>query len=236
MLKGEVRKICEFSEEELVSMYGLMAQFYDDTEEEVFRKDFQDKDYCLVLYREDGKIIGFTTQKIMSLDVEGKEVKGVFSGDTIIHKDYWGETELFKVWANFWFPYAKEEGELYWFLICKGYKTYRILPVFWKEFYPNYRCETPEEAKRIIDAYASQLYPEEYNPETGVVEYKRTKDKLKSGVADIGERELRNKDIAFFCEKNPDYVHGNDIACLAKIDMDVLRKGVRETLFHECTM
>ena len=232
MLKGEVKRIHEFTEEQLSAMYRIMAEFYDDTKEEVFRKDFADKDYCLVLRNEEGRIVGFTTQKVMEVPVGNRTVKGVFSGDTIIHKDYWGDTELFKVWANFWFDYADRlEEDLYWFLICKGYKTYRMLPVFWSEFYPNYRTETPEEMKRIIDAYGAQLYPEEYNPDTGVVEYKTVKDKLKGGVADIGERELRNKDIAFFCEKNPGYKNGNDIACLAKIDRKILKKGVGELLF-----
>lgn len=236
MLKGEVRPVSDFSEEELQLMYELMAEFYDDTNVEVFCRDFADKDYCLVLYSEEGKLVGFTTQKVLELDVDGKRIPGIFSGDTIIHKAYWGDTELFKVWANFWFPYAEKYEEFYWFLICKGYKTYRMLPLFWTEFYPNYRMETPEYEKRIIDAYGTLLYPEDYNPGTGVMEYKARKDKLKTGVADIGGRELSNKDVSFFCEKNPGYIQGNDIACLARIDKAMLKKRVREFLFHESSM
>ncbi len=232
MLKGEVKKIQEFTDEQISMMYHLMSEFYDDTSEEVFRKDFSNKDYCLVLHNEEDMLVGFTTQKVMELDVDNKTIRGVFSGDTIIHKDYWGDMELFKIWAGFWFNYTQED-EFYWFLICKGYKTYRMLPVFWTEFYPNYRCETPEFEKHIIDAYATYLYSDEYNAKTGVVEYKTIKDKLKTGVADIGERELRNRDIAFFCEKNPGYKLGNDIACLAKIDKSILKKNVREFLFNE---
>jgi len=233
MLRGEVKQIAEFTEKDISDMYCLMYQFYDDTKEEVFRKDFLDKEYCLVLYNDKSDIVGFTTQKIIEVDVKGKTVHGVFSGDTIIHKDYWGDVELFKVWANFWFPYAEQYDEFYWFLICKGYKTYRMLPVFWTEFYPNYKYETPEYEQCIMDAYGKYLYPEDYNPTSGVVEYRFTKDKLKMGVADIGEKELKNKDIAFFCEKNPNYIKGNDLVCLAKIDKEVLKKRVRGSLFHE---
>ena len=82
------------------------------------------------------------------------------------------------------------------------YVIWGLLPVFWKEFYPNYRFETPAYEKQIIDAYGGLLYPEEYNSRTGVVEYRSEKDRLKDGVADIGEKELKNKDIAFFAEKN----------------------------------
>ena len=69
--------------------------------------------------------------------------------------------------------------------------------------------------------------------ENGVIEYASTKDKLKTGVADIGGHELKNNDIAFFCEKNPDYVIGNDLACLAKIDKSVLKKRALALLFNE---
>lgn len=232
MLKGKVRPIQEYTREEIREMYLLMSTFYDDTNEEVFLKDFYAKDYCLALYAEE-KLVGFTTQKVMELEVEGKKIHGVFSGDTIIHKDYWGDIELFVVWANFWFDYAKKYEEFYWFLISKGYKTYRMLPLFWKQYYPCYKEETPEYEKKIIDAYASTLYPEEYNKSTGVIEYKTTKDKLKNGVADIGERELKRKEVAYFVEKNPGYIHGNDIACLAKIDRAQLKRTAEEILFHD---
>ena len=105
------------------------------------------------------------------------------------------------------------------------------MPLFWKEFYPNYRKETPEYEQNIINAYATMLYPDEYNPETGVIEYKSVKDKLKNGVANVGDHELKNKDIAYFCKANPDYVNGNDLACVAKIDKEKLKRRVPELLF-----
>ncbi len=232
MLKGFVKPICEFGKTEISDMYSLMSEFYDNTDESVFHRDFFDKDYCLVLYNEEDKVVGFTTQKVMELDIDGRKIHGIFSGDTIIHKDYWGDIELFRVWARFWFEFAEKYEEFYWFLICKGYKTYRMLPLFWTEFYPNYRCETPAYEQKIIDAYATEIYPDEYNSDSGVIEYRGIKDKLKTGVADVGAHEMKNKDIAFFCKANPDYVKGNDIACLAKIDKTVLKKRVVELLFR----
>ncbi|MBR6670051.1 MAG: hypothetical protein IKL31_04805, partial [Ruminococcus sp.] len=83
----------------------------------------------------------------------------------------------------------------------------------------------------IIDAYASKLYPDEYESKSGVIVYKGIKDKLKNGVADVGEREMKNKDIAFFCNVNPDYTKGNDLACLAKIDRSLLKRRAAELLF-----
>lgn len=233
MLEGVLKPVTRFSEAETEAMYDLMATFYDNTDKAVFYRDFHAKDYCLALYHENGLLVGFTTQKVLEIDVAGKKVHGVFSGDTIIHKDYWGDIGMFKTWADFWFDYAGQYDEFYWFLICKGYKTYRMLPSFFTEFYPRYSHETPEYEQSIIHAYASLLYPEDYNPKTGVVEYHFVKDKLKTGVADIGSRELKNRDVAFFCEKNPGHAAGNDLACLAKIDRALLRKHIPELLFDE---
>ena len=230
-MKGTVKQISEVSAQDIDAMFALMDEFYENMDRAVFERDFFAKDYCIILHDDGGRIVGFTTQKVMSVNVDGKEVHGIFSGDTIIHKDYWGDTELFRVWAQFWFPFAEKYDEFYWFLICKGYKTYRILPLFWREFYPSYKGAVPEYEKKIIDAYASALYPGEYDPKSGVIEYRHTKDRLKPGVADIDEHRLKNRDVAFFSSANPGHAQGNDLACLAKIDRTLLRKHAPELLF-----
>ena len=231
MLKGQIKPISEYNRQEVEKMFSLMTEFYDNIDKQVFLKDFLNKDYCLTLYHETDGLVGFTTQKLLNFDANGKTVHGIFSGDTIIHKDYWGSTELFRVWSEFWFEFAEQYDEFYWFLICKGYKTYRIMPLFWNEFYPNYKTQTPPYEQSIIDAYAELLYPDEYNRVTGVIEYKSVKDKLKDGVADIDEHQLRNKDISYFCTKNPNHTNGNDLACLAKIDKSLLKKRMLGLLF-----
>ena len=85
MLKGQIKPVGEYTEAERASMYRLMSEFYDNTDEGIFLRDFFDKDYCLVLYHEQEGIVGFTTQKILAVEAAGKTVHGIFSGDTIIH-------------------------------------------------------------------------------------------------------------------------------------------------------
>ncbi|MBR5091528.1 MAG: hypothetical protein IK093_19065 [Ruminiclostridium sp.] len=231
-MKGTVKQISEVSAQDIDAMFALMDEFYENMDRAVFERDFFAKDYCIILRNDEDRLVGFTTQKVMSVNVDGKEVHGMFSGDTIIHKDYWGDTELFRVWAQFWFPFAERYDEFWWFLICKGYKTYRILPLFWREFFPSYKAETPAYEKKIIDAYAKLLYPDEYDPATGVIEYKHVKDRLRAGVADIDEHRMKNKDVEFFSAANPHHADGNDIACLARIDRSLLRKRAPALLFE----
>jgi hypothetical protein len=229
-LHGRVTEPKLLSEQDKRDMYALMEEFYEDTVFEVFLKDLAEKDYCVLLFDEEDRIQGFSTQKIMSVDVDGKEIFGVFSGDTIIHKDYWGSLELSRQFGRYFIELGKRYGSFYWFLISKGYKTYKMLPLFFKEYYPSCKTETPAHEQRIMDAFAMKKYPEEYDRESGVILYKGTKDKLKAGVADITEKQLRDRDILHFLKLNPECHKGYDLVCLARFTEDNLRPGIHRLI------
>jgi hypothetical protein len=231
-LTGSLEEIRALRPEDIEMMYELMDTFYDNMTRENFLNDLNKKDYSIVLRDDDGIIRGFSTQKIMHVPLGGELIHGVFSGDTIIHKDYWGSAELFKIFARSFFKYEEQYGDFYWFLICKGYKTYRILPTFYKSFYPNYKEETPGRIKDIIDAFGRFYSPEEYDEGTGVLCYRGVKDKLKENVADVSPERLKDKNIAFFVERNPDYIKGNDLVCVTKLSMSNLSARVQKLLFE----
>ena len=222
---SKVVRIDQISDIEKTEMLKLMKEFYDNVLDSSFNHDLEEKDYCIILYNEDGMVKGFSTQKEISFKVNGKIINGIFSGDTIIHKDYWGSLELLKKFAR---TFVKDKNEeYYWFLISKGYKTYRMLPLFFDEFYPNYKSEIPKYEKEIMDVFGNTYYPLDYNKINGVMEYKGIKDKLKDGVADITEKELKDKNIKYFTEINPGYINGEDLMCLARLDQDNLSKTAK---------
>ena len=229
-LTGSVHKVQTLTRDDQAIMFGLMCKFYDHMHAGVFEKDLRAKDFCLLLRDEDGAIQGFSTQKILTLDVGGRKVSGFFSGDTIIHKDYWGSPELFKVCMSYFMEYGKRYDAFYWFLTSKGYKTYKIMAKFFLTFYPSFRQATPPHEKSVMDAYAALLYPGEYDPATGVIQYKSVKDALKKGVADITSSTLRDKDTAFFAKVNPGYLHGDDLVCLTRMSESNLTAFAKKRL------
>jgi hypothetical protein len=229
-LHGRITEVGQLTEQDKQAMFLLMAEFYDDTAFPVFIRDLSEKDYCILLYDASNIIQGFSTQKIMAVDVGGAPVYGVFSGDTIIHKDYWGSMELFRVFARFYIDYGKRYENFYWFLISKGYKTYKMLPVFFNEFYPNYRTVTPPHEQAIIAAFGRQKYPDEFDPQSGVIFYKGVKDKLKAGVADITAKQLRDKDIVHFLQLNPGHQKGYDLVCLTRLTEDNFKPAAQKLL------
>lgn len=229
-LNGRIIRIDELTKRQIQDMFQLMDLFYTHMDFSIFLKDLFGKDYCILLETKDGGLAGFSTQKILSFPVSGHIVHGVFSGDTIIHKDHWGSSELFLVFARFFFDYGRRYEHFYWFLISKGYKTYKLLPTFFREFYPNFRIETPVHIKNLMDAFGKLLYPEEYNPELGIVSYSKEKDSLKPGVADITGNRRKDQDILFFLERNPTYLLGDDLVCIADLKKNNLKKGVSDRL------
>ncbi|PKM96483.1 MAG: hypothetical protein CVU84_01875 [Firmicutes bacterium HGW-Firmicutes-1] len=230
---GEMIEIEKLTETCIKTMFTLMNTFYDHMLYDNFTRDLSEKDYCILLKDEAGKIQGFSTQKLISFSLKGKEIHGVFSGDTIIHKDYWGSMALYRTFAQSFIEYGKQFSEFYWFLISKGYKTYKMLPLFYKTFYPNYQDQTPDYEKQIIDAFGQLKYPGEYNEKTGVIEYRGEKDKLKEGVADITPKQLKDKNIQFFINANPNYIHGQDLVCLARLELDNLHNTTRRMFMEE---
>lgn len=222
--------IDEITDSEKVQMLNLMKEFYDDVLDRAFNDDLKEKDYCIILYNENGSVKGFSTQKEMSIETSKKTINGIFSGDTIIHKDYWGSLELYKEFARAFIKDGDED--FYWFLISKGYKTYKMLPLFFKDFYPNYKKRTPSFEQEIMDEFGKKNFPLDYDKNSGVIKYKGIKDKLKDGVADITERQRRDKDIKYFTQINPEHIGGDDLVCLAKLNQDNLRNTAKR-LFRD---
>ena len=229
-LQGKIMGINELNQSHRSKLYQLMNAFYDDITPEAFSRDLEKKDHCILLLDQKGIIQGFSTQMILDVHVNGKPVSGVFSGDTIIHPDYWGSIELFKTFTRQYIAGRKGSDALYWFLISKGYKTYKMLPLFFNEFYPNFRKTTPVFEQDVMHAFGKSLYPEDYDPGTGVIQYKGLTDKLKPGLADASTRRHKDRDVAFFLEANPGHAQGNDLVCLTRLAEDNLNRTAQRLL------
>lgn len=230
-ITGSVCTIAELSKAEKESMFLLMGEFYDNVDKQIFLHDLHQKDWCITLRDKTGKILGFSTQKLTEINIGKQRVHGIFSGDTIIHKEHWGSMELFRIFARKFIRMGEDYPILYWFLISKGYKTYKLLPTFFREFYPNYRQAAPPEIKAVIDAFGTGCYPGCYLASDGVIHYNAVKDRLKEGVADITASRMKDPDIAFFLKNNPGYRQGDDLVCLTVLKKENLIPKSHNILF-----
>lgn len=231
-LAGEIRPVSGLDPEEREQMFALLQRFFHGVTRPGFDRDLAEKEWAILLKDgPKGEIRGFST--LMSYDSEWARspVRVLFSGDTIIHPDYWGETVLPRLWARLVFRLAAEtpQTKTFWFLISSGYKTYRFLPVYFRKFHPSCDRPTPPAMKGLLDAVALRKFPEEYEPATGIVRLSASTP-LKKGVAEVTPARHRDPHVAFFLGANPEYGTGDELACLTEISPDNLTRAGRRML------
>ena len=215
-------------------MYALLVGYFVGTTRAQFENDLAEKEAAIVLRDvESGQIQGFSTLMRIAACVDEREIVAFFSGDTIVAQQYWGESELSRLWSRTVFAEAdrilekRPETGIYWFLICSGYKTWRFLPVFFRDFYPNPEAPTPSHVKYILDTLGDMKFGSQYNAGNGVVRL-RAATPLRSGVADVTEQRLRDPRVAFFAKMNPGHTYGDELACITEISRrNLTRAGER---------
>ena len=218
-LTGHIRRPVELTPPQREGMAELLAHYFANVTQSQFEADLAEKEWVILLTdTASGQIQGFSTLMQLSLTVNDQPIVAFFSGDTIIHRDYWGEAELPRLWGRHVFSLAENihDARVFWFLISSGYKTYRFLPVFFREFYPTYLQPTPPAIKRILDALACLKFPTEYDAERGIIRFAKAAP-LRPGVAEITERRLKDPHVAFFVAANPGHAEGDQLPCLVEL-------------------
>jgi hypothetical protein len=218
-LNGTILPVANLNAADRDAMFALMANYYQITRP-IFEADLNEKEHVILLRdATDGLIRGFSTMCMMQVE----EIVALFSGDTVVHEDYRNEILLPRLWAQLAFGTAdnikarNSNKRVYWFLISSGYKTYRYLPLFFREFYPHYDCSTPTPIQSLMDTLATYRYPQEYQAERRIVCLKNSTP-LRKGVADMQPRHLNNPHLAFFVRINPYHYEGDELVCLTEIE------------------
>lgn len=221
-------------------MFEIFQKYYANTSYETFLKDLSDKDIVfLLLDQKDQQIQGFSTLKNLKVSFENKIYHASFSGDTIIEKAYWGQGALGVAFLKYLLLQKLKNPfrPYYWFLISKGYKTYLLMANNFPVHYPRFEKETPRKEQDLIHSLGEVLYGSSYKKNLGLIRFDDStqKDALKGDVAPITVDLLKNDRISYFVKKNPDWIKGDELACLAEMtlmmpiryQMKIMTKGLR---------
>jgi len=194
-------------------MYDLMARYWEGFDRARFEDDLADKDDVVLIHAGD-ELVGFSTVQLCYEEVEGRRIRTVFSGDTIVDKDYWDTNELQRTFAaHAAHVMHQSDVPLYWLLICGGYRTYRYLPLFFREFWPCFDKPTPPDIQTLINELAIRRFGDAFRD--GVIV--ESNGSLQSHVSPISERQRRNPHIAFFEQANPGHLQGHELVCIAEV-------------------
>jgi hypothetical protein len=219
---GQLVRIADTTPSQREEMFALMDLYYEGVERVNFDADLDEKEWVIqIIDEKTNRLKGFSTQMLLEVEVSGRAVHALFSGDTIVDSDARGERSLFQV--SGWFVRSlmssHPDADLYWFLISKGYKTYRFLPLFFHEFYPRYDAPTPARFAAIIDALAAHKFPASYDRALKIVKAGQRSCRLRPGMADITADRLRDPHIRFFVERNPRHALGDELCCIAPLTL-----------------
>jgi hypothetical protein len=218
-MSGRVVARHKLTGEQRHAMFTLFARYYEEISQARFDADLDGKDYVILLFDEAGAIQGFSTIQHLEIVQDGRVHRGLFSGDTVVAEEFWGQRVLGQLFLRHLFVQKlRHPFEPYWWmLISKGYKTYLLMANNFAEHWPRYEAPTPPDKQEVLDAFAGALFPEAYQRDSGLIAFDSSLGQLKSGVAAITSELLSHPRIAFFAERNPSWRRGTELACIARM-------------------
>lgn len=216
----------ELSEAERDAMFELMDRHFLGVTREVFDADLEAKDH-VVLLADGERLCGFTTFAVTRREHRGKALWVVSSGDTIVERAAWGSFALAASWIDAVHRVRQDLGDvrLVWLLICSGIRTYRFLPVFFRDYHPFPGRETPPSQRRLLDHLAALQYGDAYDPGTGVVRLPHPQPLRPELLVD--PQDSADPHARFFLERNPGHARGDELACLTELSDDNLTAAGR---------
>jgi hypothetical protein len=205
------------SPDEVAAMRELLATYFEGVTEDQFRQDLSEKNWVLLIERAQ-RLVGFTTLLAYETLTPEGPVSVIYSGDTIVAPDAWNSSVLPRSWiaavATIRQHYPR--GPLLWLLITSGFRTYRLLPVFWRDFHPRYDAPTPPHLRATLDHLAAQRFGPAYDPRAGIARLSRPQ-RLRGSLAGVPDNRLADPHVAFFLSRNPGHAAGDELVCLTEL-------------------
>ena len=236
MLEFRSTGVKELTNAQKQIMYELLEKHFDNCSYSRFLSDLAEKEGVILLYDDRKQIRGYSTYLYYQVQFQAERTGVLFSGDTIIHKEHWGDSALFKGF----FAVLKEKMrnypgiKFYWFLISKGIRTYLLLPLFYRIFYPHYREATPPAVQDLIHRLGELKFGTAYCRKTGIIHSQG--DSLNRELSEIPECKVSNPHVNFFLEKNPGWQKGDELACLTEVSYrnfkPIVKRLMESTAVH----
>jgi hypothetical protein len=173
--------------------------------------------------------VGFTTMQVFATQRGGQRLNIIYSGDTIMAPEAWGAAVLARGWISLVRALRERRAvePWYWLLLSSGFRTYRFLPVFWREFWPRHDAEPTADQAALLSSLARERFGRRFDPSTGVVRFPHPQ-RLRGHLAGIPEGRVLGQDVRFFLQRNPGHVEGDELVCLTELsDANLTSAGRR---------
>jgi hypothetical protein len=223
-LQSAITTVKDLAPADRDQMFALYETYYEAVDRNGFERDLAEKD-AVVIIRSADEIVGFSTYLVRPQKMGAETFYYLFSGDTVLHSARWGDPVLLRgFFRAAGAAKARVEGRLFWFCIIGGHRTYRILPNFFREFFPSMDSTGSADLRTRCDAIAAARYGACFDPATGLIDFGPSQGHLRYQWADVVETATHNRHAAHFLKANPEYARGVELACLAELELGNLKR------------
>jgi hypothetical protein len=213
---------------ERAEMFTLLSAHFHGVDQCTFDRDLEEKNWVL-LFEDGAQLRGFSTLLAYETVHGGEPISVVYSGDTIMAREGWKTATLPRSWITAVRAIREQHlrgKRLYWLLLTSGFRTYRLLPVFWRQFYPRYDAPTPACVQALVNDLAAERLGQWFRNANGLAQFAKPQV-LREGLDDIGQGRLHDPHVAFFLQRNPGWCRGDELVCLTEISFENLTAAGR---------
>jgi hypothetical protein len=219
-LSSSIIEVQQLTSKERQSMFDLMQQCYENIHRDKFEEDLDAKWSVIQVHDPaNDRLVGFSTQVMLEASVDYKSITALFSGDTVVQPSHWGDPALAHEWGQLALRLIDQHppGKLYWFLTSKGFRTYRYLPLFFRQYFPCVGEELEHDHSAAVDALGQMIGGQRYDSTRQVILSTPDKDYVRWDISDPNARKNNDPHVRFFLERNPGCVHGDELCCIAPL-------------------
>ena len=218
------KRVGDVSASEKEACFHLLTSQFLGIRRDDFERDFAEKEAVLFLSAGDA-IVGFST--IMTLPLAANAV-GIFSGDTAIDPRYRVSSGPLRELGLF-FEATLERfpaHEIWYVLIAKGWRTYKLLPSLFRCFSPSPE-PMPARERAIIEAFGAAKYPSSF--EGGIIRAAAGAARVRPDSVDSVPARL-DEGTEYFLRANPRYRDGDELVCVGRVTPENFAAPLRRVL------
>ncbi len=224
-MNGELLTRAALEPDDVQEMYGLFTSHFERVSEDQFRADLARKHWIIRL-RDRGALLGFSSLQLLRAQSGEGAISVLYSGDTIVRPEARSTTLLARTWIDAVRRISERDdvANLHWLLLVSGFRTYRLLPLFWKRFFPTWSEPMPSSVRASIDSLASSMFGDCYDPHAGIVRFVNPQP-LRPELSHIPEHRLADPHVGFFATANPRHAEGDELVCWTRLAHDNLTEA-----------
>jgi len=232
-LRGGTVAVRDLDDATRRTAFALFARAYEGADWPRFLSDLEEKQHVILMRDlQTGELKGFSTVSVRVEATDRGKAIVVFSGDTVIDRDYWGQKVLHRQLSLLFMRLQLRNPlrPVYWFLVSKGYKTYLGLINNFPVSIPRYERRDDLRMRRLLDRLASARFGSTYDASTGIA-VNVAHERVRPGLAPIDDSALANPRVRFFVSSNPGHARGDELACLGLVrKRDAARIALRTVM------